>query len=296
MTNQNQKVIKYITVGDESKKWGLYITGAGNIKVGENTEYPLVDDPSHHYFHWSTGRRLSEYQIIYITKGRGIFESEQTGPKRINTGDVFMLFPEVWHRFKPDKRTGWDEYWVEFDGDLLNYGQIQEVLNPANPVINIGVHSEVTENFNKIIENISEQKPGFQHLASGNLFQIIAQIFAFKKYKQFEGKLIERQIEQAKSYIFENLNKTISQMTVALEVGLGYSLYRKKFKEYTGLSPRQYQIHLRITKAKYLLETTDKPLVEIAYWLGFESNDYFHRIFKKKTNQTPINYRKKNRK
>ena len=42
MTNQN--VVKYVTVGDESKKWGLYITGAGNIKVGENTEYPLVDD------------------------------------------------------------------------------------------------------------------------------------------------------------------------------------------------------------------------------------------------------------
>jgi len=153
----------------------------------------------------------------------------------------------------------------------------------------------VTGNFNSIIEIISEQKPGFQHLASGFLFQIITQIFAFKKYNRFEGKLIENQIEQAKLFIYQNLTKTIAQTEVADEVGLGYSLFRKKFKEYTSLSPCQYHIHLRINKAKDLLLSVDKSFGEIAHDLGFESSDYFYRLFKKKTGLTPSEFRKMNK-
>lgn len=291
----NLKSIKYITVGDEMKNWGLYITGAGSLKVGKNIEYPLLGDPTHHYFHYSTGRRLTEYQILYITKGKGVFESETAGVRKISAGDIFILNPGIWHRFKPDKKTGWDEYWVEFDGNLINHCQFKEILNSNNPIIKIGIHGNITENYLQILQTINEEKPGFQHIASGILFQIFTQIFALKKYHVFEGKIIETQIEQAKLYINENLTKNICQTKVALEIGLGYSLYRKKFKEFTCLSPRQYQILLRINRAKGLLLTTGMTLLEIADDLGFESNDYFYRIFKKKVGLTPSEYRKKNR-
>ena len=109
----DKKFYKYLTIGEEDKRWGMYLTGAGHIWVDKQTEYPLVDDPSHHYFHWSEGRRLSDYQVLYITKGKGIFESEITGTRKINAGDVFILFPGIWHRFKPDEDSGWDEFWVD---------------------------------------------------------------------------------------------------------------------------------------------------------------------------------------
>jgi AraC-like DNA-binding protein/mannose-6-phosphate isomerase-like protein (cupin superfamily) len=294
MAPEAYKLIKYLTVPPEIKNWGLYISGAGNLRIGKEVNYPLKDDPTHHYFHYSTGRRISKYQILYITKGKGIFESEHTGVKKISTGDLFVLVPGVWHRFKPDKKTGWDEYWVEFDGAIIKHCQFYEVLDKYNPIIHLGVYAEIIEYFNQLINTIIDEKPGFQHIASGNLFQIFAQIFAFKKYHVFEGKMIENQIEQAKSYISENLTENISQTKVALEVGLGYSLYRKKFREYTGLSPCQYQIHLKINKAKGLLISTKISLQEIADQLGFDSSDYFYRIFKKKVGLTPSEYRTKN--
>jgi len=290
-----KRFLKYITVGEEDKRWGMYLTGAGHIIIDKNIEYPLIVDPSHHYFRWSIGRRLSEYQILYITKGEGIFESEITGSRKIHAGDLFILFPDIWHRFKPNIGTGWDEYWIEFDGDLINHFRTNEFLNPDNPVMSIGLEVDIIENYQKIIKLIKNQNPGFQYIATGILIQILGQLFASKKYQIFEGKIIENQIKQAKIMIMENLYTFISQEEIAKNIGMGYSSYRKKFKEYTGVSPTQYQIQLRVNEAKVLLVTTLQPLKTIAYELGFDSPDYFLRLFKQKTGYTPSDFREKNK-
>jgi AraC-like DNA-binding protein len=272
-------------------RWGIYLTGAGHSKVPKNTKYPLIDEPTHHYFQWSKGRRLSKYQLLYITKGSGVFESENSPSKKVHTGDIFILFPGIWHRFKCDYATGWNEYWVEFNGDLIDHFKTNKYLNPKNPVLKIGVQESIIENYINIIHLIRDEKPGYQYLASGHLMQILGQIFASVKYQPFEGKVIENQIKQAKLLIFQNMHTTISQEDLAYEVGLGYSLYRKKFKEYTGVSPAQYQIQLRIHKAKTYLINSDQSLKEIALNLGFESPNYFYRLFKQKTGITPSDYR-----
>ena len=141
---------------------------------------------------------------------------------------------------------------------------------------------------------IKDERPGFQYIASGILIQILGQMFASKKYHSFEGKIIENRIRQAKLIILENMHTTISQEEIAGHIGMGYSLYRKKFKEYTGVSPTQFQIQLKINKAKNLLITTNELLKEIAHNLGFESSDYFCRLFKQKTGLTPSDFRDKN--
>jgi AraC-like DNA-binding protein len=294
MTYQKERFYKYLTIGEDDKRWGIYLTGAGHIRVEKNTKYPLVDDPSHHYFNWATGRRLSEYQILFITKGQGVFESELTGFRKVNAGDVFILFPDVWHRFKPDITTGWDEFWVEFDGEIIKHYRSMEFLNPKNPVMQVGLQEEIAENYLRIIKLIKDEKPGFQYIASGILIQILGQLFASKKYHLFEGKIIENKIRQAKLIMMEKFNIPISQEDIAKNIGMGYSLYRKKFKEYTGVSPTQYQIQLKINKAKDLLITSNQPLKEIAYSLGFEFPDYFYRLFKQKTGITPSEFREKN--
>jgi len=281
MKQQNGNFYKYVTVGEDARAWGIYLTGAGHKEVLKYTKYPLVDDPSHHYFHWITGRRLSDYQIIYITKGRGVFESELSGSQIVNTGDAFILFPGLWHRFKPDEASGWKEYWVEFNGDLIKHYQLKKYLNPEQPLITVGIIGQLAENYLKIMELVKEEKPGFQYIASGMLIQLLGQLIVTIKYQPFEGKKIEEQIKQAKLNMLENISTEISQEKLARNIGMGYSLYRKKFKEYTGLSPAQYHIQLRINTAKELLVATNLSLKEISHQLGFDYVDYFFRLFKK---------------
>lgn len=290
-----EHLYKYITVSDEDKKLGIYLLGAGHTEVCKEIEYPLTDHPVHHYFHWSQGRRLSEYQILFISSGKGIFESELSGKQDVKAGDLFILFPDVWHRFLPDKSTGWNEYWIEFNGNLIDYFRQENFLDVIKPVISVGLDGEIMDNFLKVICLMNEEELNLQYSASGVLFQILMQIFVHKKFTSSDKTDIERQIKQAKLIILEQINQLISPKAIAEKVGMGYSLFRKEFKRYTGFSPVQYQIQLRIQKSNSLLSTTNLSIKEIAHQLGFDSNNYFSRIFKQKTGISPIDFRLRNK-
>jgi len=63
------------------------------------------------------------------------------------------------------------------------------------------------------------------------------------------------------------------------------------FKNYTGLSPNQYHMQLKIKKAKELI-MNKKSIKEISNYLGFETAQYFSRLYKKKVSTSPMHLRK----
>lgn len=67
---------------------------------------------------------------------------------------------------------------------------------------------------------------------------------------------------------------------------------QKQFKRYVGMSPSDYQIFLRMTKAKELIRNTKLPISEIAFAVGIENLGYFTRRFKQQEGVTPQEYRK----
>lgn len=62
-------------------------------------------------------------------------------------------------------------------------------------------------------------------------------------------------------------------------------------RSYTGLNAQQHIHQKMIEKAKEFLAGTDLPVAQIAYQLGFEHPPSFNRIFKKKTNLSPNQYK-----
>lgn len=67
---------KYITPGQDDIKWGLYLNCAGKANILPGTVYPPASHPSGYYFTYEKGRILNEYQINYITEGKGIYENK----------------------------------------------------------------------------------------------------------------------------------------------------------------------------------------------------------------------------
>ncbi len=286
---------KYITVSDEEKRNGIFLLGAGHTEVSKEIEYPLIDHPVHHYFHWSQGRRLSEYQILFITSGKGVFESELSGKQEVKAGDLFILYPNIWHRFSPDKKTGWNEYWIEFNGELIDFFRRSNFLDEKKPVTSVGMDGEIVDSFLKVINLLKEEELNLQFSASAVLFQILMKVFSYKKFHVTDKSEVERKIREAKMIIIEKMNQLIYPEEIAKKIGMGYSLFRKEFKRYTGFSPVQYQIQLRIQKSKNLLSTTNIAVKEIAHQLGFESNNYFSRIFRQKNGLSPVEFRFRNK-
>ena len=67
---------KYVTPGQDDINWRLYLNCAGKAKILPGTVYPPASHPSGYYFTNEKGRILNEYQINYITEGKGIYENK----------------------------------------------------------------------------------------------------------------------------------------------------------------------------------------------------------------------------
>ena len=285
--------VKYLTTSNEDNLWGLYINVAGSVKISPAENYPSTNHPSEYYFNWKEGRILKEYQINYITEGEGILENS-FGTFPLKSGSIFITFPGVWHRYKPLRKTGWKENYIGFDGVMVKKIIIQPLFNPKTPVFNFGIKEELIDTYLKIFDLVEKEQPGFQQIASGMIIKLLGYIVSFQKQKGFSGKKIAQVIETIRFEMRQNIEKNLDLREMAQKNNVSYSYFRKMFKKYTGVSPGQYHLQLKIIRAKELLISTDKSIKEISYELGFQSIFYFSNMFKKKEGTPPSSFRNKN--
>ena len=81
---------------------------------------------------------------------------------------------------------------------------------------------------------------------------------------------------------------------LAEHVHLSASYLSDLLKKETGMNAQEHIHYHLIEEAKSILLNTDQSVGEIAYALGFEYPQYFSKLFKQKTGQTPIEYRSLN--
>ena len=283
---------KYLNINEFDEEWGLYLTVAGRNRVGKAEPYPNPDHPSGYFFTWDRGRILSEYQINYITDGKGEFETKG-GISQVRKGSLFILRPGMWHRYRPDATTGWVENYLGFKGGIAEKIFGNEIL-AENPVRFPGEREELIETFIKIFDLIKNESPGFQQIASGLIMKLAGYLVAFEKQKGFTGNRVEKIIRNACFTMQNDLTKEIDLHRIASDNHVGYAYFRKMFKKYMGISPLKYHLNLRVLKSKELLLTSDKSVNEISDELGFNSVYYFSRLFKNKTGVSPTQFRKQN--
>lgn len=84
---------------------------------------------------------------------------------------------------------------------------------------------------------------------------------------------------------------TVEEM--AALVGLGTTAFAEKVKNYSGFSPLNYLINIRISEAIKLLKKPSVNMTDIALDTGFYSSQHFATTFKKLTGYTPSEFRKK---
>jgi AraC-like DNA-binding protein len=234
---------------------------------------------------------LHEYQINYITQGEGIIET-RAGSFEVPEGSVMIVKPDLWHRYRPLKGKGWTEHYIGFNGKTADQMVKASLLNDTS-VIQIGLHENIIHSFQEIFNYIKSERPGYHQVCSGLAVQIMGQIISLKKSEDFGHSALEKSIQKACLIIRDNISTNIEIENLANELDINYSLFRKAFKRYTGLSPMQYHTSLRMKQASYLLLNSDLSVKEISFNLGFCSVFYFGKLFKEKTGMTPLQYRKK---
>jgi AraC-like DNA-binding protein len=95
------------------------------------------------------------------------------------------------------------------------------------------------------------------------------------------------------AYIQAHYTEKITLAMLASEFHLSEKYISWYFKEHFNISFIQYVSHLRMTKAKDLLLTTEQSVTEIAFLCGYPSVNFFIRSFKEGYGMTPLQYRKR---
>lgn len=157
---------------------------------------------------------------------------------------------------------------------------------------------------NGIIENIRSEYHSNIDKFSQDV--IIAQLELMFTYAQrfYERQFITRKItnhnilerlEEVLKYYFNNedlASKGLpSVQFVADTLNISSKYLGSLLKQLTGLSTQQHIHEKLIEKAKEKLSTTELSVSEIAYELGFEHSQSFSKLFKTKTQQSPIEFR-----
>ena len=95
-------------------------------------------------------------------------------------------------------------------------------------------------------------------------------------------------LKQLRKIIQENLaNSDLSVEQIGDEIGLSRVQLYRKVKALTGYSPVEIVRKARLTRARHLLQTTERTVSEVAYAVGFSTPSYFSKCYKDEFGENP---------
>ena len=89
----------------------------------------------------------------------------------------------------------------------------------------------------------------------------------------------------------EGLADDFSLANLARVAELSEYHFSRMFKRATGLSPSQYFIRLRMSRARHLLLETDRSIIDVGLEVGYSSPSHFSQVFRREVGVTPSTYR-----
>lgn len=128
-----------------------------------------------------------------------------------------------------------------------------------------------------------------KHLKIYNLFyELLDQI-------QWQQSAAHNPLSPMMAYLEQHISDPeLTNEKLAARMGISEVYFRKLFKNHYGITPKQYILDVRISKAKQLLPDSSFSVTAIAELCGFSSVYHFCKIFKQKTDLTPTEYAENN--
>lgn len=222
----------------------------------------------------------------------------------LKKGEFMVLDADVPHRLIVEQVVSCRMLNVEFgfmetEGRTLSLRQIaveeQEVsflLNRPFPYLVLVDQEEVYPVLRSLVLELDQRGTEgrmMTHMLFIQLLVCIARLYDERERSEVQQS--EFYIKRSVDFLHQNYDRNIQVKDVAAEVNLHPGYLHRVFRRGTGRTITEYLTMIRMEKAKMLLEQTDIPIHEISDYVGVGSRQYFHMLFKKYTETTPVEYR-----
>lgn len=245
----------------------------------------LYKDCSGTSYHWH-----DEYEFIWVTDGE--CECVINGSKyNLKNGQAILVKGGELHSVKSDKIVKFCA--IVFHPYLIcGSGESEFFSNRIKfqRVYDSDKERQIFLDLMDIWNGFCKRYYGFELKLKSLLIDIFSYIYENNLYS-IQNTSNTGSFENILEYVHEHYAEKISLEDIAKYVGFTSTYIITLFKKYTGKTPIEYINSYRIYKAEYLLENTEKTILEISLECGFENVGYFIRVFKNNIKTTPHQYR-----
>lgn len=292
MTPPKGNYFSYISTTPERARWGVEVLGCGFTRSAPGEAYPPPGHPADHHFDFKKGRTLQALQILFVAEGGGWVQTATREHQRISAESVFILLPGEWHRYRPDPKTGWSEHWVELDGWVVRSLIEEGVINSRQCVFQGIEGTGIAGLFHKLNALLSNRRPYTVPELANAAHELLGHCAELPSAGKIPSR-IAGAVRRAEEHLVEHLGENVDLEALARKLGLGYSYFRRVFREQTGLSPWQYLLRSRLARAQRIMAAGDETLAAIAESAGFGSAFHLSAAFKKVHGVSPDIWRRK---
>ena len=242
-------------------------------------------------------RKLGSYAVVWVPSGSGWLETSAT-PQRLPVvdGTLFWLFPDVIHSYAPDA-TGWVERWAMFEGPQAEMFKQLGFLSPTRPLQYIVPSPVIDALFAQLHSDFSAGGPLLGVLGAASVYRLVVVAHELALAAQNESEPHVHQMQQIRRWLEEHAfdPQEIDFVALAAMYHMGYSTLRRRFKQATGYSLKEYVLRIRLIRAKELLAFTQQRISDIARCVGFADPYYFSRLFHAREGRSPELFRAQQR-
>lgn len=236
-----------------------------------------LDKNSEHAF-WGPSRR-TEGIVHYVLRGKGYFNGV---PVKENQG--FYIPPHFLCEYYPDPEDPWGYFWINCSEEMATRYLLPTLRPNADGVFDYSFQSKLLNLCDKIFTGGAGMN---SVVALSHAFAVLA---LHTPMREVSGP--EYHVRSAKTFVENNINKRLSVCDVAQAIGIHDRYLYTLFVQYEGISPKEYILSRKVETASDLLANTNLTVMDIAAAVGFPDVYSFSRLFKNKTQVSPLHYRK----
>lgn len=240
----------------------------------------------------------NDFQMIYIAKGKGVFYFDRDKNVTLKAGSLVIYRPRAYQKYIYFGQDHPEIYWIHFTGSRASDFLIKYGICTTSDFMTVGDNSEYSRIFEEIILELQCKKDFYPETCTALFTNLLIRFARFQKNASvYSAQFSFHRLDEATAFFHEHYNEpiVIERYIRSSDCGLCDSLFYRQFKEYTGQTPLQYVLGIRLQNARELLVNSNYSIKEISESIGYDNALYFSRLFRKNEGMSPREYRQKMR-
>lgn len=267
--------------------------------ITENLRYKRLADVfrfiSFHPFETYGPHDHLRIEINYVKKGNCVLHLENESVS-FSENEMMIICSNVKHTFEAGP-NGTALIQLEFLPEIFsrfNLNQSGEgrefspitIFSEENRLIKIVNNVRIMRAVQRIVNELNSKNKYYHYLVVMYYAELL--ILIYRHMDEVYLPICSNEaLINAISYIRHQYKTEITITDVANHSGIGERYLRKLFAQHLNLSPLDYLNQIRVNKSIELLRNTEMSIKEICFACGFNSPQYFSRVFKQQMGMTP---------